>query len=89
MVSFDQDKAGKSSRTKPLSWMMDSVHHFQMAHERLKHRVHTAWRFPLPPWGRAVMGFVYFSIPVIAGYNVSVWAISKSDATLDERLGGT
>jgi hypothetical protein len=42
---------------------------------------------PLPKWGRAIMGFVYFSIPVIGGYQVATWAISKSEATIEERLG--
>jgi hypothetical protein len=31
------------------------------------------------------MGFVYFSIPVVGGYAVMQWAISKSHASIGER----
>lgn len=62
---------------------------FQQSHNRLKNYVHTAWRYPLPPWGRATMGGVYFSIPVLVGYYVSTYAIAQSDATLVERFGST
>ena len=54
-------------------------------HEKLKRRVHTAWRYPLPPWGRAIMGGVYFSIPVVGGYAVMQWAIEKSWESIGER----
>jgi len=54
-------------------------------HERLKHYVHNGFRYPLPPWGRAVMGFVYFSLPVIGGWHIMQWAISKSHASIGER----
>jgi len=51
----------------------------------LKNYVHNGFRVPLPPWGRAVMGFVYFSLPVIGGYYVMQWAISKSHEEIGER----
>lgn len=38
-------------------------------HERLKKRIHS-FRIPLSPSGRRFMGLVYFSIPVILGYNI-------------------
>lgn len=33
------------------------------------------------------MGFVYFTIPVIAGYHITTWAVSQSESTIEERLG--
>jgi hypothetical protein len=36
-------------------------------HEALKKRIH-AFRIPLSPTGQRIMGFVYFSIPIIGGY---------------------
>jgi hypothetical protein len=59
---------------------------FHIAHERLKHRVHTSWRIPLPPWGQYLMGFVYFTIPIIVGYHTTTWAIEKSEKTKQELL---
>jgi hypothetical protein len=47
-------------------------------HERLKNYVHNGFRYPLPKYGQYVMGFVYFSIPVISGWYIMQWAISKS-----------
>ena len=38
-------------------------------HENLKKRIH-AFRLPLSPAGQKVMGFVYFTIPVIVGYYI-------------------
>lgn len=38
-------------------------------HENLKKRIH-AFRLPLSPTGQKVMGFVYFTIPVIVGYYI-------------------
>lgn len=55
---------------------------FVERHERLKHTIHTTLRYPLPPWGRAIMGFVYFTIPVVGGWYVMQWAISKSHASI-------
>jgi hypothetical protein len=89
-MSFDPKKVVREQQEHHLSqgWLRRKVHEFDQAHNRLKHTVHTAWRYPLPPWGRAVMGCIYFSIPVIIGYNVSTWAVSQSEATIDERFGG-
>lgn len=53
-------------------------------HEQLKRYVHEGFRYPLPKWGRAVMGFVYFSIPVVAGWTIMQWAISKSHESIGE-----
>jgi len=50
-------------------------------HTALKERIH-AFRIPLPPAGQKIMGFVYFSIPVIGGYHIMQWAISQSAANL-------
>ena len=58
--------------------MKDFIERFHESHERLKHKVHNAWRMPLPKWGQICMGFFYFSIPVVGGYQVMMWAISKS-----------
>lgn len=63
-------------------WLFSAIRKFHQRHERLKHTVHTAWRYPLPKWGRVVMGCVYFSIPVIGGYQVMQWAISKSHESI-------
>jgi hypothetical protein len=38
-------------------------------HENLKKRIH-AFRLPLSPTGQKLMGFVYFTIPVIVGYYI-------------------
>jgi len=64
---------------------MNAYLKFHDRHERLKNYVHNGFRVPLPPWGRAVMGFVYFSLPVIGGYYVMQWAISKSHEEIGER----
>jgi hypothetical protein len=69
------------------NWFATKYHQFHLAHERVKHTVHTAWRFPLPPLGRFAMGCVYFSIPVALGYYAGWWAYAQSEATKHERLG--
>lgn len=56
-----------------------ALHH---RHERLKKYVHEGFRYPLPKWGRAVMGFVYFTIPIVGGWHLMQWAISKSEARI-------
>lgn len=38
-------------------------------HEQLKKRIHS-FRIPLSPLGRRLMGFAYFTIPIIAGYYI-------------------
>lgn len=89
-MSFDPQKVLRDQQEAQRSqnWFFTKLHEFNAAHNRLKHHVHTAWRYPLPPWGRAVMGFVYFSIPVVVGYGVSSWVVSQSEATVEDRLAG-
>lgn len=57
---------------------------FHRRHERLKKFVHEGMRYPLPPAGRAFMGFVYFSIPVIGGCAIMSWATDKSKESIGE-----
>jgi hypothetical protein len=61
---------------------MEFLKNLHERHERLKHAVHHGWRYPLSPWGQKVMGFVYFCIPVVGGYYVMQWAISKSHESI-------
>jgi hypothetical protein len=88
-MSFDPQKLVREQQQekRSQSWLLTRVHEFTQAHNRLKHTVHTTWKYPLPPWGRAVMGCLYFSVPVVAGYYVSLWAVDKSEATVQERFG--
>ena len=65
--------------------MKDFFSRLHASHEKLKNYVHTAWKVPLPKWGQNLMGFIYFTIPVIGGYNVMMWAISKSHDSIGER----
>lgn len=51
-------------------------------HERIKEYIHNGFRFPLPKYGQYMMGFVYFSIPVISGWYIMQWAISKSHQSI-------
>ena len=51
-------------------------------HERIKEFIHDGFRYPLPKYGQYFMGFVYFSIPVISGWYVMQWAISKSHQSI-------
>jgi hypothetical protein len=46
-------------------------------HTALKERIH-AFRIPLPPWGQKIMGFVYFTIPVVGGYYIMEYANQQS-----------
>ena len=62
--------------------ILDFLHRLHVRHERLKTSIHEGWRYPLPPWGRAVMGCLYFSLPVIGGWHVMQWAIGKSHASI-------
>jgi hypothetical protein len=88
-MSFDPKKLIREQRQEQVSssWLLTKIHDFNQAHNRLKHNVHTAWRYPLPPWGRAIMACVYFSIPVAGGYALSTYAVSKSEATVQARFG--
>lgn len=90
-MSFDPKKVllEQQEAQRSQSWILTKIHDFNSAHNRLKHHVHTAWRYPLPPWGRAIMGCVYFSIPVVAGYFVSSWVVSESEAKTKERFSET
>mmetsp|Transcript_11309 Transcript_11309/g.24878 ORF Transcript_11309/g.24878 Transcript_11309/m.24878 type:complete len:144 (-) Transcript_11309:199-630(-) len=58
---------------------------FHVKHEKIKHTVHTAWRVPLPKWGQYAMGSFYFTIPIVGGWYVMQWAISKSVDEIGER----
>jgi hypothetical protein len=51
-------------------------------HERIKEYIHNGFRYPLPKYGQYFMGFVYFSIPVISGWYIMQWAISKSHQSI-------
>jgi len=53
--------------------MFSFVRSFHEKHERLKKKVHTAWRYPLPTWGRYAMGCLYASIPIVGGWYVMQW----------------
>jgi hypothetical protein len=65
-------------------WLFSAIRNFQRGHERLKTRVHTAWRYPLPKWGQVIMAGVYFTIPIVGGYHVMQWAIRKSHENIGE-----
>jgi len=65
--------------------MFDAARQFSKKHDSVKKYVHTAWRVPLPKWGQVIMSGVYFSIPVIGGWYVMQWAISKSHESIGER----
>jgi len=64
------------------SWLSSGLRGFHQKHERLKKAVHEGFRYPLPKWGRVAMGCVYFMIPVVGGYYVMQWAISKSHESI-------
>lgn len=53
-------------------------------HERLKDRIHNGWRYPLPPWGRFLMGCVYFSLPMLVGYPAWLFVQAKAKQNLGE-----
>jgi len=57
---------------------------FHRRHERLKKFVHEGMRYPLPPAGQKIMGFVYFSIPVIASYFIYNWTQRKALESIGE-----
>ena len=60
---------------------MDFIRNLSERHERLKKRIHS-FRLPLPAPLRAVMGAIYFSIPVIGGYYIMQAAIQQSEKNL-------
>lgn len=54
-------------------------------HENLKKRIH-AFRLPLSPTGQKVMGFVYFTIPVIVGYYIMQVVYGLYDSIDDDHI---
>jgi predicted secreted protein len=65
--------------------LANALRSFHERHEKIKHTVHTAWRIPLPKYGQIIMGCVYFTIPVVGGWYVMQWAISKSVDSIGPR----
>jgi hypothetical protein len=61
-----------------MSWLRNSIQMLQDRHERLKNTIHNGFRYPLPRYGQILMGMVYFTIPVVGGWYIMQWAISKS-----------
>ena len=94
-MSFDPKRLVQEQQQEQRSnsWLLTKFHEFNQAHNRLKHTVHTAWKYPLPPWGRAVMACFYFSIPVVVGYTYISPKVSTTEETMKQRLangdGGT
>jgi hypothetical protein len=88
-MPFDPKKVMQEQQheQRSQSWLISKVHEFNQAHNRLKYTVHTAWRYPLPPWGRFLMGCFYFSIPVTVGYTLYSKNVMKVEETMKERLG--
>ena len=66
------------------NWFIRSIRTFHERHEGLKNAVHNGMRYPLPKWGRIAMGAVYFTIPVVGGYQIMQWAIRKSHDEIGE-----
>lgn len=54
-------------------------------HERLKHRVHS-FRLPLSPGGRLFMTFVYFSLPIVLGYNIMQFTNKQAEANIGPKV---
>ncbi|CAI5733863.1 unnamed protein product [Peronospora destructor] len=48
-------------------------------HQELKQQIHST-RIPLSKNGQRVMGLVYFTAPIIAGYYVMKWTERRADA---------
>jgi hypothetical protein len=62
--------------------MLEFFKNFGEKHEQLKKRIHK-FRIPLPKWGQRVMGFVYFSLPVMFGYFI----MNKTTDIAQQNLG--
>lgn len=60
---------------------MDFLRELNRRHEALKHRIHS-FRIPLSKTGQRIMGVVYFSIPVIAGYFIMSVRTKECDLVL-------
>ena len=86
-MSFNPKRTLEEQQQEKMSgsFLQRKLHEFNQAHNRLKHTVHTAWRYPLPPWGRAVMGFVYFSIPVVWAYTYVTPKIAIAEENMKKR----
>lgn len=61
-----------------MSWLRNTIEQLHDRHERLKNTIHNGFRVPLPRYGQFLMGVVYFTIPVVGGWYIMQWAISKS-----------
>lgn len=61
--------------------IMDFLRELNRRHEALKHRIHS-FRIPLSKTGQRIMGVVYFSIPVIAGYFIMSVRTKECDLIL-------
>lgn len=53
-------------------------------HEALKKRIH-ALRFPLTARGLWAARFVYFTTPLLLGYALMEWTLSRRDANLGSK----
>lgn len=73
-----------SQTTMPQNAFLNAIKSFHDRHERLKKVVHEGFRYPLPPWGRFLAGCFYFSLPIVGGYHVMQWAISKAHDSIGE-----
>ena len=47
--------------------------------------INTYLTVPLPWYGRAIMSCIYFSIPVVGGWNVMQWAIGRAHESIGEK----
>jgi hypothetical protein len=82
--SNTSSKPGVNNSHTPRGGLFGAIHEFHRRHERLKKFVHEGMRYPLPPAGRAFMGFVYFCIPVIGGCAIMAWTAEKSKQSIGE-----
>lgn len=83
--------AGSKLTPEPPSKFVAFLVNFHNRHESIKNYIHNGFRYPLPRWGRVVMGFVYFCTPVIGGWYLVQWSISKSHEIIGkdgEKLAG-
>jgi hypothetical protein len=71
---------------KEPGWIRQTLHTWHVRHERLKHFVHHGMRYPLSKWGQAVMGVVYFSIPVVAGWQLMQWSTRRAEEQWQDKV---
>jgi hypothetical protein len=81
-VSKAINNRGKSGKIYKKSINMSWIRSISDRNERLKQYVHNGMRYPLPKYGQYIMGLVYFTIPVIGGWYIMQWAISKSHESI-------